>query len=154
MKKKSIIFSIFTVFAFLFVSCADGIKGSLNDGTSNISTTNTTNDSGNESSGNGSGESATVDEDDPFAGSTWVYDQSNAYVTLKTTIKFSTNGTVDYSMNSSGTVTSIYSGPYTVEKDFNDVSGQYGAMVGSQTFTIPNKNATTTTFMGHTFKKQ
>ena len=42
MKKKSIIFSIFTVFAFLFVSCADGIKGSLNDGTSNISTTNTT----------------------------------------------------------------------------------------------------------------
>lgn len=154
MKKSFIIFSILTVFAFYFVSCADGIKGSLNDGTSDISTTNTSNDSGNDSSGNGGGDPSTVDENDPFAGSTWVCDQSNAYITLKTTIKFSTNGTVDYSMNSSGTVTSIYSGPYTVKKDFNGVNGQYGAIVGSITFTIPNKNATTTSFGGKTFKKQ
>ena len=57
-------------------------------------------------------------------------------------------------MNSSGVVQSIYSGPYTVKKDFNDVSGQYAAVVGSQHFTIPNKNATSTTFGGKTFKKQ
>ena len=137
MKKNFVIFAVFAIFAFLFVSCADGIKGSLNDGTSGISSA-----------------SSTVDDNDPFYGSTWICDQSYAYVTLKTTIKFSTTGTVDYSMNSSGVVQSIYSGPYTVKKDFNDVSGQYAAVVGSQHFTIPNKNATSTTFGGKTFKKQ
>lgn len=59
MKKSFIIFSILTVFAFYFVSCANGIKGSLNDGTSDISTTNTSNDSGNDSSGNGGGDPST-----------------------------------------------------------------------------------------------
>ena len=39
MKKRFIIFSIFTIFAFLFVSCADGVKGSWNDGTSGFSST-------------------------------------------------------------------------------------------------------------------
>ena len=40
MKKRFIIFSIFTIFAFLFVSCADGVKGSWNDGTSGVSSDN------------------------------------------------------------------------------------------------------------------
>lgn len=55
MKKKFIIFSMFTVFAFLFVSCADGIKGSLNDGTAAISGTGTSTGSGDSSTDSGTG---------------------------------------------------------------------------------------------------
>lgn len=128
MKRKLSILTILTILAFFFASCADGIKGSFNDGA--------------------------ADENDPFAGSTWICDQSNASMTLKMTIKFSSDGNVNYSIDSAGAVTSIYSGPYTVKKDFNDVSGQYAAVVDSYHFTIPNKDATTTTFEGMTFKKQ
>lgn len=60
MKKRFIIFSIFTVFAFLFVSCADGIKGSLNDGTSGISTTSGSSNSGDDSSDSGDTNSLTL----------------------------------------------------------------------------------------------
>ena len=159
MKRKLSILTILTILAFFFASCADGIKGSFNDGAAGISGTGTSTGSGSSSTDNGSetgggSSSSSADENDPFAGSTWICDQSNAYMTLKTTIKFSSDGNVNYSMDAAGAVTSIYSGPYTVKKDFNDVSGQYAAVVGSQHFTIPNKDATTTTFGGKTFKKQ
>ena len=71
-----------------------------------------------------------------------------------TTIKFSNNKTVDYYMTSSGIKTSIYSGPYEVTKNYNDVEGQYGAFVGSQTFVIPNKDATSVSWGGNTFIKK
>ena len=59
MKKNFVIFAVFAIFAFLFVSCADGIKGSLNDVTSGISSTNSSSDSNDDSSNNGSGNSST-----------------------------------------------------------------------------------------------
>lgn len=71
-----------------------------------------------------------------------------------TTIKFSNNKTVDYYMTSSGIKTSIYSGPYEVIKNYLDVEGQYGAFVGSQTFVIPNKDATSVSWGGNTFIKK
>lgn len=71
-----------------------------------------------------------------------------------TTIKFSNNKTVDYYMTSSGIKTSIYSGPYEVIKNYLDVEGQYGAFVGSQTFVIPNKDATSVSWDGITFIKK
>ena len=129
--------------ASAFISCSNPSNPS-----------NPSNSGGNSGGGGNSGNSSVVDENDPFAGTTWVYDMSNNYLTLKETIKFFTNGTVDHYMENNYGVTSFYSGPYTVEKDFNGVSGQYGAIIGGQTFTIPNKDATTTTFCTWTFKKQ
>ena len=94
-----------------------------------------------------------VDSEDPFAGTTWEADTGNMGIVI-TTIKFSNNKTVDYYMTTSGTKTSLYSGPYEVTKNYLDVEGQYGASVGSQTFVIPNKDATSVSWGGKTFIKK
>ena len=95
-------------------------------------------------SGGHSGNSTVVDENEPFAGSTWVAEQDmGGGVTVKYTVKFPKSGTVDYFTTTAGTTTSIYSGSYTVEKNFGGVEGQYGARFRAYTFTIQNKNATT-----------
>lgn len=39
-------------------------------------------------------------------------------------------------------------------KNYLDVEGQYGAFVGSQTFVIPNKDATSVSWGGKTFIKK
>ena len=91
--------------------------------------------------------------EDPFAGTTWEADTGNMGIVI-TTIKFSNNKTVDYYMTTSGTKTSLYSGPYEVTKNYLDVEGQYGASVGSQTFVIPNKDATSVSWGGKTFIKK
>ena len=57
-------------------------------------------------------------------------------------------------MTTYGTKTSLYSGPYEVTKNYLDVEGQYGASVGSQTFVIPNKDATSVSWGGKTFIKK
>lgn len=155
------LFSVLAVIAAVllasaFISCSNPSTPSnpSNSGGNSGGGSNPSTPGGNSGGGGISGNSTVVDENDPFAGTTWVNDLSNEYLTYKTTIKFFTNGTVDYSMDIQGSVTSLYSGPYTVKKDFAGVSGQYGAIIGSQTFTIPNKDATTTTFGNLTFKKQ
>ena len=91
--------------------------------------------------------------EDPFAGTTWEADTGNMGVVI-TTIKFSNNKTVDYYMTSSGIKTSIYSGPYEMIKNYLDVEGQYGASVGSLTFVLPNKDATSVSWGGNTFIKK
>ena len=94
-----------------------------------------------------------VDSEDPFASTTWEADTGNMGIVI-TTIKFSNNKTVDYYMTTYGTKTSLYSGPYEVTKNYLDVEGQYGASVGSQTFVIPNKDATSVSWDGKTFIKK
>lgn len=91
--------------------------------------------------------------EDPFAGTTWEADTENMGIVI-TTIKFSNNKTVDCYMTSSGIKTSIYSGPYKVIKNYLDVEGQYGVSVGSLTFVIPNKDATSVSWGGKTFIKK
>ena len=91
--------------------------------------------------------------EDPFAGTTWEADTENMG-TVITTIKFSNNKTVDCYMTSSGIKTSFYSGPYEVIKNYLDVEGQYGAFARSQTFVIPNKDATSGSWNGNTFIKK
>ena len=91
--------------------------------------------------------------EDPFTGTTWEADTGNMGVVI-TTIKFSNNKTVDYYMTSSGIKTSIYSGPYEMIKNYLDVEGQYGASVGSLTFVLPNKDATSVSWGGNTFIKK
>ena len=91
--------------------------------------------------------------EDPFAGTTWETDTENMEIVI-TTIKFSNNKTVDCYMTSSGIKTSIYSGPYEVIKNYLDVEGQYGVFVVSQTFVIPNKDATSVSWGGNTFIKK
>ena len=92
-------------------------------------------------------------EEDPFAGTTWEADTGNMGKVIYT-IKFSNNKTVDYYMTSSGIITSIYSGPYKVIKNYLDVEGQYGVSVGSLTFVFPNKDATSVSLGGNTFIKK
>ena len=92
-------------------------------------------------------------EEDPFAGTTWEADTGNMGKVIYT-IKFSNNKTVDYYMTSSGIITSIYSGPYKVIKNYLDVEGQYGVSVGSLTFVFPNKDATSVSWGGNTFIKK
>lgn len=105
---------------------------------------NPSNSGGNSGGGGNSGNSSVVNENDPFAGSTWVAEQDmGGGATVKYTVKFPKSGTVDYSMTTAGTTSSIYSGSYTVKKNFNGVEGQYGARFSVYTFTIQNKNATT-----------
>ena len=91
--------------------------------------------------------------EDPFAGTTWETDTENMEIVI-TTIKFSNNKTVDCYMTSFGIKTSIYSGPYKVIKNYLDVEGQYGVFVVSQTFVIPNKDATSVSWGGNTFIKK
>ena len=91
--------------------------------------------------------------EDPFAGTTWEADTENMGKVIYT-IKFSNNKTVDYYMTSSGIITSIYSGPYKVIKNYLDVEGQYGVSVGSLTFVFPNKDATSVSLGGNTFIKK
>lgn len=93
------------------------------------------------------------DGNDPFAGTTWEADTENMGIAI-TTIKFSNNKTVDCYITSYGIKTSIYSGPYGVIKNYLDVEGQYVAFVGSQTFVIPNKDATSGSWDGNTFIKK
>ena len=102
---------------------------------------------GNSGGGGNSGNSTVVNENDPFAGTTWVAEQAvGGGVTVKYTVKFPKSGTVDYSMTTAGTTKSLYPGSYTVKKNFNGVEGQYGARFSVYTFTIQNKNATTAKF--------
>lgn len=91
--------------------------------------------------------------EDPFAGTTWEAGTENMGIVI-TTIKFSNNKTLDYYRTSYGIKTSIYSGPYGVIKNYLDVEGQYGAFVGSHTFVIPNKDATSGSWDGNTFIKK
>lgn len=94
------------------------------------------------------------DGNDPFAGTTWEAYTENMGIFFITTIKFSNNKTVDCYTTSSGIKTSIYSGPYKVIKNYLDVEGQYGAFARSQTFVIPNKDATSGSWDGNTFIKK
>lgn len=115
---------------------------------SSDSNSNDTNDTTTEETANPSNNA-----EDPFAGTTWEADTVNMGIVI-TTIKFSNNKTVDYYMTTSGTKTTVYSGPYEVTKNYLDVEGQYGASVGSQTFVIPNKDATSVSWGGKTFIKK
>ena len=153
----------FVFFAFVFISCADGIKGSWEDDGYTSSTTNsvssttseaTSNTESTSNTGNSSDNSATeIDSEDPFAGTIWV--SNEAIASLSFTVEFSTSKTVSYYANAAGTTqTFVKDYPYTVKTDFAGVSGQYAAQVGSNYFTIPSKNATSTTFAGNTFVKQ
>ena len=132
------LFSVLAVIATVllasaFISCSNPSNPS-----------NPSNSGGNSGGGGNSGNSSVVNENDPFAGSTWVAEQDmGGGATVKYTVKFSKSGTVDYSMTTAGTTSSLYSGSYTVKKNFNGVEGQYGARFRVYTFTIQNKNATT-----------
>lgn len=137
-KVVAIIASVMLTLSFIACSNPSSSDGNSND-TNDTNTTGTTNTSNN--------------AEDPFAGTTWEADTGNMGIVI-TTIKFSNNKTVDYYMTTYGTKTSLYSDPYEVTKNYLDVEGQYGASVGSQTFVIPNKDATSLSWGGETFIKK
>ena len=142
-KVVAIIASVMLTLSFIACSNPSSSDSNSND-TNNTNTTKTTTEETAKTSNNA---------EDPFAGTTWEADTGNKGIVI-TTIKFSNNKTVDYYITSSGTKTSLYSGSYEVTKNYLDVEGQYGASVGSQTFVIPNKDATSVSWAGNTFIKK
>ena len=142
-KVVAIIASVMLTLSFIACSNPSSSDSNSNDTNDTNTTETTTEETANPSN----------NAEDPFAGTTWEEDTGNMGIVI-TTIKFSNNKTVDYYMTTSGTKTSLYSGPYEVTKNYLDVEGQYGASVGFQTFVIPNKDATSVSWGGKTFIKK
>ncbi len=142
-KVVAIIASVMLTLSFIACSNPSSSDSNSNDTNDTNTTETTTEETANPSN----------NAEDPFAGTTWEADTGNMGIVI-TTIKFSNNKTVDYYTTTSGTKTSLYSGPYEVTKNYLDVEGQYGASVGSLTFVIPNKDATSVSWGGKTFIKK
>ena len=127
------LFALFAIVCLLF-SCSN----SSGDNSSSSSTT-----------GENPSSSSTTSEN-PFTRFTWCCDINGDGSTIEQ-LKFASDYTMIYRSianangqnGSNSTHTMLYEGTYTVQKDYNGVSGQFAASFDNKVFVISNKDATT-----------